>query len=915
MTTPKEYPFKVEFFVLNEADQMVTFADASAASKEQWGILRSQLAGKCQELFDNPSEQAKSTNKRLIRILFLNVEQLSGMSMLNALAKVQLEKFTKKPKTTFAPMITIGTYDIMSLYAYPYEREMADRSYSKTLRSLKLDPRYKFLDSSIWFRYIPLIPLNEDESSQEYHTLLHPELSFIDRATALLNEMCDYWTKGLYYTNAAVATLELQLRLLRESHITNKIGDGGHAEAVTPFKFHSESFLRKRAQQEKDFLEEEWGKDKLSISRECGIKILIVDDQACGDVKLSSIAKKYEKYMVSKKDLIVAPLKEIFKVQDNIRIFTPESSNKVIEDCLKYLKTNHFDLIFLDYLLGDRKGSNGGREYGHEFLLDLLNDSKGDDFTYKRGFQGRFWIFSISSFPFALPDKLHQLGISHLQNLWHLSYGGDPITAPHLYAYYLFRFIKQKVSAYFLHPVLLLRILKENPVEIKEGNERFWAEYLENTILNWQQHIHLASQYAQDEKSAGFTESIAWFCKQNYPLNKALELVLKITLSLKKGYISEQQLYIYEQEFNQQELVKFKPVYAFLDLKIKVFQKIYKDKQLKIIRKASKKRMIDLSYQKIYHIPSKFINSQRDKLKELLLCNNYLEAFPQALLECKKLTRIDLSNNPITTLEGDIEKRLPLLTDLNLENTPIAEKLNIVHAQNRAQVLQLWKEAGDLQKYNTIKKVLFFGISPEKSTRIRVDVEFKAIKAALKGERFELLSNQAVSYIEFQREVLRSQAKIVHFAGHGMPDELLFEQGKVNFNTVLKSFFTESFVKEHLQCIILNACYSENQAKELSSSIPGLYTVGSKGPIADPLAISFAEGFYNGAHLIEDGDYPGAFRMGMNAMKSTENNLIKQTRRDIDDSLENNSKDWGFSLWLDGEEIDGGRKIKLLNLD
>jgi hypothetical protein len=208
-----------------------------------------------------------------------------------------------------------------------------------------------------------------------------------------------------------------------------------------------------------------------------------------------------------------------------------------------------------------------------------------------------------------------------------------------------------------------------------------------------------------------------------------------------------------------------------------------------------------------------------------------------------------------------------------------------------------------------------------------VDLEFKAIKAALKGERFELLSNQAVSYIEFQREVLRSQAKIVHFAGHGMPNELLFEHGKVDFSTIIKKFFMEPFVKEHLRCIILNACYSEQQAKELSSSIAGLYAVGSKGPIPDPLAISFAEGFYNGAHLIEDGDYPGAFRMGMNALKSKADDIKRANKstddlpgqkassptivstgsgadRDIDDSF-GKSEGWGFSLWYGGKEING----------
>jgi len=896
MTTPKEYPFKVEFFVLNEADQMVAFADASAASKEQWGILQSQLAGKCQELFSSAQEE-RNDERRLIQILFLTVEQLSGVNMLNVLAGEYLEKFAQNPTSAFAPMITVGTYDIMSLYAYPYEREMADKAPSKVLRSLKLDPRYKFLDSSIWFRYIPLVALHEDINMKEYHTLLLPELSFIDRITALLNEIGDYWAKGLYYTNAAVATLELQLRLLRESHITNKVGDGGHAEAVTPFKFHSESFLRKRTQQEKDFLEEEWGKEKLSIGAECNFRTLIVDDQACADLKLSAIAEKYADCTISKKDLITAPLAQIFK-SENIEIFTPKSLDRVIQDCLEHLKDNHFDLIFLDYLLGDRQGSNGGREYGHEFLLDLLNDSKGEDFIYKRGFQGRFWIFSISSFPFALPDKLHQLGISHLQNLWHLSYGGDPITSPHLYAYYLFRFVKQKVSTYFLHPVLLLRILKENPVEVKEGNERFWAEYLENTIVNWQQHIHLASRYAQDEKSAGFTETIAWFCKQNYPLNKALELILKVTTWLKKGYVPDKFLFEHGEEFKQEELKPFAQVHKLLWSKIEAFKAINQKNLTRKFKKAINDRKLDLTYQKIHHLYRDSLHKLNGNLRELLLGHNYLETFPQALWDCKNLSRIYLNDNPLMSLDGDIQQ-LPFLTDLNLENTPLAEKLSIAHAQNREQVLILWKEALEIQKHRTIKKVLFFGLSPEGYKQLRIDKEFQLIKSALKGERFDLVPNLAVSYLDFQREVLRAQARIIHFAGHGNPNELVFEQGSIDFDTVIEQFFKHPFVHESINCVILNACHTETQAQNLSKL--GIYVIGMRGTIEDNRAINFSGGFYNAAHLIEDGDYINAFLIGVNAANSGAEEDAK-VRRDIDDSFDD-SKHLCIRMWYNGGEV------------
>ena len=93
---------------------------------------------------------------------------------------------------------------------------------------------------------------------------------------------------------------------------------------------------------------------------------------------------------------------------------------------------------------------------------------------------------------------------------------------------------------------------------------------------------------------------------------------------------------------------------------------------------------------------------------------------------------------------------------------------------------------------------------------------------------------------------VNSCPNIVHFCGHGSGEEgIAFEdeagQAKlVNADTLARFF--ELFA-DKLECVVLNACYSEVQAEAVAKHIP--YVIGMKKAIGDTAAIEFSVAFYD----------------------------------------------------------------------
>lgn len=167
------------------------------------------------------------------------------------------------------------------------------------------------------------------------------------------------------------------------------------------------------------------------------------------------------------------------------------------------------------------------------------------------------------------------------------------------------------------------------------------------------------------------------------------------------------------------------------------------------------------------------------------------------------------------------------------------------------------------------RTILFLASNPKGTERLRLDEEVRDIDESLKRsklrDQFNLKQKWAVRVDDLQRGLLDEQPAIVHFSGHGTPhDGVIVEDEtgkaeKVNPRALAGLF--ELFA-DQIECVVLNACYSEDQADAISKHIK--YVVGMKTAVGDEAAIKFAVGFYGA--LGAGKSYDVAFKLGCNAI-------------------------------------------------
>jgi hypothetical protein len=146
-------------------------------------------------------------------------------------------------------------------------------------------------------------------------------------------------------------------------------------------------------------------------------------------------------------------------------------------------------------------------------------------------------------------------------------------------------------------------------------------------------------------------------------------------------------------------------------------------------------------------------------------------------------------------------------------------------------------------------KILFLAANPIDTARLRLDEEVREIKDKLRsaahGNDFQVEQEWAVRVSDLQSHLLRHQPHIVHFSGHGSrAGEIVLEdrtgQGQPVPPAALKSLF--STLKDNVRCVVLNACFSERQARGIAEAIDCV--VGMSAAIDDDAAVSFAASFY-----------------------------------------------------------------------
>jgi len=165
--------------------------------------------------------------------------------------------------------------------------------------------------------------------------------------------------------------------------------------------------------------------------------------------------------------------------------------------------------------------------------------------------------------------------------------------------------------------------------------------------------------------------------------------------------------------------------------------------------------------------------------------------------------------------------------------------------------------------------ILLLGANPLDTDPLQLDEETRAIDEALREaeyrNRFQLEQHWAVRYNELSRFLQRHKPHIVHFSGHGSASgELAFSDVGGKKHLVPPETLAELFriLRGNIRCVVLNACYSEEQAQAIAKSIDCV--VGMTRKVPDAAALQFSAAFYES--LGYGSSIADAFGLGCNRM-------------------------------------------------
>jgi uncharacterized protein YjbI with pentapeptide repeats len=150
------------------------------------------------------------------------------------------------------------------------------------------------------------------------------------------------------------------------------------------------------------------------------------------------------------------------------------------------------------------------------------------------------------------------------------------------------------------------------------------------------------------------------------------------------------------------------------------------------------------------------------------------------------------------------------------------------------------------------------------------------LKLARERDNLEFKQEWAVTIDTLTQALFDESPTIVHFSGHSDESGIILQddagQPKVVPTDALSDLF--KLFKDTVQCVVLNSCYSEPQARAIRRHIP--YVIGSRSRLPDTMAVAFSSGFYKA--LGAGRDIPFAFNMGKVSSRmegvSSENILV-----------------------------------------
>ena len=340
------------------------------------------------------------------------------------------------------------------------------------------DPRALFFDSCIWHR----------------HVCRAPRESFEKRLINRVKTIISYADKGLYSTVVAEEYLEFHCRRMLASYVksSHRI-KAGHQKRVTPFRFHSETYMKHMADQ---LLKGELG----PYTWGC----LLIDDYA--NRSLRPIREETPPLKTPNKIKLILNLinqrpKFKKKKQPVIEFLNKKSTTSIPEDGFisqgirEIAADTRPDIIILDYFFGIEE-KNPYEQYGYELIRRLRTPEKMNQqgLTAENLAFGKFWIFLASAFEHAFRSHLRTLGESTDGYNINILDGADPVNSPELFRYMFYKglLVQKETVGIQLAPVIrniLTRLGKtrkeqiENISELRILVEEHYHHITENIVL------------------------------------------------------------------------------------------------------------------------------------------------------------------------------------------------------------------------------------------------------------------------------------------------------------------------------------------------------------------------------------------------------------------------------------------------
>ena len=331
------------------------------------------------------------------------------------------------------PIIHLTYGDIFSNSAEPYKRYA------------------RYMDSSIWNYYVPVLINDENAKPDEDGKTQRYDFTPLD--IALKEIICNH-LNNRYQLRVAREYAHLFSRIVNQSFLPDI---SGHGKNVSPYLFHSE---RKSSED----LKKEEHINILSKIKQYKWRILLVDDH-CTE-KMAVVDR--EKATLTKLDIVKTELENIFykgsvatkKDEITDKTFLYIDCATTIEDAKNKLKEKKYEIILLDYLLGEK---GAGREYGYELLKGIWYKENKDNlekerleeleklygeyvFDYKKGPDNRFYFMFISAFTTAVSERLLAQGWARNEDYWYIGEGACPVNTPYLFQYRLLHIMEKRMK-------------------------------------------------------------------------------------------------------------------------------------------------------------------------------------------------------------------------------------------------------------------------------------------------------------------------------------------------------------------------------------------------------------------------------------------------------------------------------------